>query len=220
MLIAEDLYLLLRTASIQESGPARRGEIALAGAVLAELHDEDRLAYTEERDGVEAGRVLVMDEEGAGHPAMDGALGRLLEVEGGLPQDALATMADGLTGELTEALAGSGTLAEDDKGEYRLSVEAEHSAEELRTELRELLRTGADPESDADRRLPKLLGLLAGADLAEAVLEPTDTTTDEDALAGREMQVTDDVWIRDVVAKALAPGGPVDSGGPTGAPVV
>lgn len=211
MLIAEDLYLLLLTASIQESGPVNRGELALAGAVLAELDEEDRLAYTEERDGVEAGRVLVMDEEGTGHPVLDGALRRLLKVEGGLPQDALAAMADGLTGELTDALTRSGVLEEGEQGAHRLSVEAEHSAEELRTELRDLLRSG----SASDARLTRLLGLIEGADLTDAVLEPADTTTDENELARRELGITEGVWIRDVVAKAVG-----TNGGSSGAPVI
>jgi hypothetical protein len=216
MLIAEDLYLLLLTATIQDSGPAHRDELALAGAVLVELDDLDRLAYTEEKDGVEAGRVLVMDEEGTGHPALDGALRRLLEVDGSLPQDAVVAMADGLTGELVAALTESGLLETTNEGAHRLSVQAEHSAENLRAELRDLLRSG----SASEPRLVQLLGLLAGADLADAVLAPADKTTDVDELASQELRLTEGVWIRDVVTKAIGPSGLPGSGGPLGAPVV
>lgn len=217
MLLAEELYLLIRTASIRDRGPALRGDLALAGAVLVELDENDRLAFTEERDGVEAGRVLVMDEEGTGHPALDGALGRLLEVEGGLPQDTLAAMAEGLTGELADALNRSGLLETAEEGADRVGVEAEHSAEELRTELRELRRSG----SASDQRIAQLLGLIVGADLVAVVLGPAGEATGETAdaeLARREFQATEGVWIRDVLAKAVQSGGMSEPG--TGPPLV
>ncbi|MGH3621223.1 MAG: GOLPH3/VPS74 family protein [Sciscionella sp.] len=224
MLIAEDLFLLLLGDTGDEPAASMRSELALAGAVLVELAEQERIGFTEQREDVEAGRVLVRDRSVTGHRALDGSLARLAEVEGSLPKDAISAIADGLRGELLTGLLRRGVLERpaeagdpgdptDQEPTILLPGPTEEHIASLRVALREVVRTGVR----SDERQLQLLALLSGADLEDAVLEPTDDTTDSDELDRRELLLTEGAWISGELAKALQRNDLPNAGG-TGGP--
>lgn len=204
MLVAEELFLLVQPGTVDDAedpfsgttyevADRRRSWLALAGAVLVELVESGRVAFTEATEEVEGGRLLVVDETRSGHPALDGALARLKDVEGSLSQDAIPAMAEHLPTELFETLAAAGAVHQP-AGEtyYRLNPQAGAENTRRLEALRELVRDGS-----GDERTRLLHALLWAVDLDAFVIG---TRADE------ARHIPTDIWITEELPKATAIG--------------
>ena len=200
MLIAEELFLLLRRDDGKpENAMAYRG-YGLAAAIITDLVVAERITLSDDKDP----RMTVLVPGSVGHPALDAAMTRL-EQRDGKKLSSLVT--DGKVGrekEVAEALTAAGVIRVEEKRALglvpeRYPVVDPEPERRIRERLRTVLLGGTPTPADAS-----LLSILQGLDVAPKVLEEERGVLGKKALKQRIEEVSTDVVAGETVAKAVA----------------
>ncbi|GAA5109692.1 GOLPH3/VPS74 family protein [Haloechinothrix salitolerans] len=195
MLLAEDLLLLSYDDDTGRKSGVENLDYALAGAVLIELAERDRLDITEN------GKLTVVDGSPTGHAVLDDWLDKAAKYEGKKPKDAVPSLSSGLADRVLTTLAERGILREE-KGKV-LGIfpttrwPAQDSSHELalRERLRSVLVDGAEP----DERTAPLIALLSAVDGVGEVVEKHER---KDAKRRAE-QIAEGNWASTATKKAV-----------------
>lgn len=200
MLIAEELFLLLRRDDGKpENAMAYRG-YGLAAALITDLVVAERITLNDDKDP----RLTVLAPGPVGHPALDAAMARL-EQRDGKKLSSLVT--DGKVSrekELAEALTAAGVIRIEEKRALglvpeRYPVVDPEPERRIRERLRTVLLGGTPTPADAS-----LLSILQGLDVASKVLEEEKGDLGKKELRQRVEEVSTDVAAGEAVAKAVA----------------
>lgn len=200
MLIAEELFLLLRRDDGKpENAMAYRG-YGLAAALITDLVVAERITLSDDKDP----RLTVLAPGPVGHPALDAAMARL-EQRDGKKLSSLVT--DGKVSrekELAEALTRAGVIRIEEKRALglvpeRYPVVDPEPERRIRERLRTVLLGGTPTPADAS-----LLSILQGLDVAAKVLEEEKGALGKKELRQRVEEVSTDVAAGEAVAKAVA----------------
>lgn len=200
MLIAEELFLLLRRDDGKpENAWAQRG-YGFAAAVVTDLVVAERVTLSDDRDP----RMTVLVPGPAGHPALDAALARLEQRDGkklsSLVTDGKVDRED----ELAAALAAAGVIRVEEKRALglvpeRYPVVDPEPERRVRERLRTVLVGGTASPADA-----ALLAILQGLDIAPQVLADERGDLGKKDLRRRIEEVSADVAAGDAVGRAVA----------------
>jgi len=200
MLIAEELFLLLRRDDGKpESSWAYRG-YGFAAALVTDLVVAERITLSDDKDP----RMTVLVPGPAGHPALDAAMVRLQDRDGkklsSLVTDGKVDRED----ELAAALASAGVIRVEEKRMLglvpeRYPVVDPEPERRVRERLRTVLLGGTAAPADA-----ALLAILQGLDIAPQVLEDERGDLGKKDLKRRIEEVSADVATGDAVGKAVA----------------
>lgn len=200
MLIAEELFLLLRRDDgTPEVWSAQRG-YGLAAAVITDLVIAGRITLSDDKDP----RMTVLQPGPLGHPALDAAMNRLTEREGKKLSSLVTDSRLAVETQTAQALAAAGVIGIVEKRALGL-VPAKYpvldAAPERRTrdQLRVVLAGGTPRPEDAT-----LLAILQGLGLASTVLKGEKGTLGRGDLKRRIEEVTTEVKAGDAVARAVA----------------
>lgn len=200
MLIAEELFLLLRRDDGKpENTWAQRG-YGLAAALVTDLVVAERLTLSDDKDP----RMTVLVPGPAGHPALDAAMTRLEQRDGkklsSLVTDGKVDRED----ELAAALAAAGVIRVEEKRALglvpeRYPVVDPEPERRVRERLRTVLVGGTASPADA-----ALLAILQGLDIAPQVLAAERGDLGKKDLGRRIEEVSADVAAGDAVGRAVA----------------
>ena len=200
MLIAEDLFLIMRRDDGKpESASAQRG-YGIAAAVITDLVLAERITLSDDKDP----RLSVLDRSPTGHVALDAAMTRLQERDGKKLSSLVTDRKVAVEAQVAEALAAAGVIAVEEKRALGLvptkypvlDPEPERRARE---QLRVVLAGGTPRPEDAT-----LLAILQGLGLAPKVLEAERGTLGRRDLKRRIEEVSTEVKTGAAVARAVA----------------
>lgn len=201
MLIAEDLALLLHD---DESGKGvvdrHTVGLALAGAVLVELAERERVRIAADGEDVKAGRVVVGDEP-LGDELLDDRLALIRDGRDRKPSSLLDGLRKDLRERVLERLVAAGELERQDRKALgvvsytRWPAGSGHREDEVRRDLDAALLHGADPSG----RTAVLVGLLSSIDAVQRVV----ATDDRKALKRRVEELADGPWATEAVRDAV-----------------
>ena len=199
MLIAEELFLLLRRDDGKpESSMAQRG-YGFAAALVTDLVVAGRITLSDDKDP----RMSVLQRGPVGHPALDAAMTRL-EVRDGKKLSSLVTDSKvAREAELAEALRAAGVIRIEEKRVLglvpeRYPVVDPEPERRVRERLRTVLLGGTATPGDA-----ALLSILQGLDVAPKVLEDEKGGLGKKELEQRIVEVSSDVATGDAVGRAV-----------------
>lgn len=199
MLIAEELFLLLRRDDGKpESMSAQRG-YGLAAAVITDLVVAERVTLSDDKDP----RVSVLQQGPPGHPALDAAMTRLQEREGKKLSSLVTDRKLAVEEEVAGALASAGVIGIEEKRALGL-VPAKYPVldpepeRRVREQLRVVLAGGTPRTEDAT-----LLAILQGLGIAPKVLEDEKGTLGRRDLKHRIEEVSGEVKTGEAVARAV-----------------
>src|SRR4051794_15772446 len=200
MLIAEELFLLLRRDDGKpESAMAQRG-YGLAAAVITDLVLAERVTLSDDRDP----RVTVLAPGPVGHRALDAALARLGTRDGKRLSSLVTDGKVAAEAELAAGLAAAGVIDVEEKRALGL-VPAKYPVldpepeRRVREQLRVVLQGGTPRPEDST-----LLAILQGLGIAPKVLAEEKGTLGRRELKRRIEEVSTDVAAGAAVAKAVA----------------
>ena len=206
MLIAEDLLLLLTAdASGKLAAPGPNVDVALGGALLAELALMDRVDIAGPDERVREGRLVVRDAGRTGDGVLDDALATIGQKEGRKPQSVVAALGKGTRARLYERLAEGGLLrAEEGRILGVLPTHrwpAEHTDHEaaVRAGLVTALRDGMS----TDPRTRALLSLLLALNAVHKAVDPDSVGLSKRELDERTKQIADGNWAAKAVRSAI-----------------
>ncbi len=206
MLIAEDLLLLLtndETGKLAVSPGAV--DVALGGALLAELTLMRRVDLAGPSEQVRTGRLIVRDATATSDPLLDEALATVGEKQGKKPQNVVTALGKGVRIRLYDRLAGRGLLQAESGKAIGIfprhnwpALDATHE-EAVRADLLTALRNAMT----ADPRTGALISLLLALN---AVPKAVDRAAAE--LSKREMnasakRIAEGDWASDAVRHAI-----------------
>lgn len=200
MLIAEELFLLLRRDDGKpESMSAQRG-YGLAAAVITDLVLSERITLSDDKDP----RMTVLDPSPAGHPALDAALTRLREREGKKLSSLVTDRRLAVEQQTAEALSAAGVIGIEEKRALGLvptkyPVLDPEPERRVREQLRLVLAGGTPRPEDAT-----LLAILQGLGVAPKVLDEERGTLRRRDLKRRIEEVSSEIKAGEAVAKAVA----------------
>ncbi len=200
MLIAEELFLLLRRDDGKpESVMAQRG-YGLAAAVITDLVVAERITLSEDKDP----RMTVLVPGPVGHPALDAAMVRLEKKDGKKLSSLVTDSKIAVERELAAGLRAAGVIDVEEKRALGLvpekyPVRDPEPERRVRDRLRTVLLGGTPTPADAS-----LLSILQGLEIAPKVLEEERGTLGKKELKQRIEVVSTDVVAGEAVAKAVA----------------
>ena len=200
MLIAEELFLLLRRDDGKpESASAQRG-YGLAAAVVTDLVLAERVTLSDDKDP----RMTVLVPGPAGHPVLDAAMARLEQRDDKLLSTLVTDRKLALERPVASALADAGVIRVEEKRAMglvpeRYPVVDPEPERRLREQLRLVLHGGTPRAEDAT-----LLAILQGLGVAGKVLEAEKGTLGRRELKRRIEEVSTDIKAGEAVAKAVA----------------
>jgi hypothetical protein len=200
MLIAEELFLLLRRDDGKpESAMAHRG-YGLAAAVITDLVVAERVTLSDDKDP----RMTVLVPEPVGHPALDAAMVRLEQRDGKKLSSLVTDGKVAVEREVAAALSAAGVIDVEEKRALGLvpekyPVRDPEPERRVRERLRTVLLGGTPTPADAS-----LLAILQGLEVAPKVLEEEKGTLGRKELKQRIEEVSAYAATGDAVAKAVA----------------
>jgi hypothetical protein len=200
MLIAEELFLLLRRDDGKpESASAQRG-FGLAAAVVTDLVLAERVTLSDDKDP----RMTVLVAGPAGHPVLDAAMARLEQRDGKKLSTLVTDRKLALERPVATALADAGVIRVEEKRAMGLVPERypvldPEPERRLREQLRLVLHGGTPRTEDAT-----LLAILQGLGVAGKVLEAEKGDLGRRDLKRRIEEVSTEVKAGEAVAKAVA----------------
>lgn len=200
MLIAEELFLLLRRDDGKpESVMAQRG-YGLAAAVITDLVVAERITVSDDKDP----RMTVLVAGPVGHPALDAAMVRLEKKDGKKLSSLVTDGKVAVERELAAGLSAAGVIEVEEKRVLGLvrekyPVRDPEPERRVRERLRTVLLGGTPTPADAS-----LLSILQGLEIAPKVLEAEMGTLGKKELKHRIEDVSTDVVAGEAVAKAVA----------------
>ena len=200
MLIAEELFLLLRRDDGKpESVTAQRG-YGLAAAVVTDLVLAGRVTLSDDKDP----RMSVLQPGPVGHPALDAAMSRLEQRDGKKLSSLVTDRRVAAEKELASALAAAGVIGVEERRALglvpaRYPVRDPEPERRLREQLRTVLAGGTPRVEDAT-----LLAILQGLGIAPKVLADERGTLGRRELKRRIEEVSTEVQAGEAVARAVA----------------
>jgi hypothetical protein len=200
MLIAEELFLLLRRDDGKpESASAQRG-YGLAAAVVTDLVLAERVTLSDDKDP----RMTVLVPGPPGHPVLDAAMARLEQRDGKKLSSLVTDRKLALERPVASALAEAGVIRVEEKRAMGLVPERypvldPEPERRLREQLRLVLHGGTPRTEDAT-----LLAILQGLGVAGKVLEDEKGDLGRRDLKRRIEEVSTEVKAGEAVAKAVA----------------
>ena len=199
MLIAEELFLLLRRDDGKpESASAQRG-YGLAAAVITDLVLAERVTLSDDKDP----RMTVLVPGPPGHPVLDAAMARLEQRDGKKLSSLVTDRKLALEHPVARALADAGVIRIEEKRALGLVPERYPVLEpEPERRVREQLRTvllGGEPRPED----ATLLAILQGLGVAGKVLEAEKGTLGRRDLKRRIEEVSTEVKAGEAVKKAV-----------------
>ncbi|PVY95469.1 GOLPH3/VPS74 family protein [Actinomycetospora cinnamomea] len=206
MLIAEDLLLLLTADDTGElAADGTNMNIALGGALLAELALMERLDVAGPDEHVREGRLVVRDPNPTGDGVLDEALARVGHKEGRRPQSVLTALGRRIRPRLYERLA-EGSLVRAEQGRI-LGIfpvhrwPAEHADHEtaVRADVLTALRQGLT----TDARTRALISLLRALKAVHKAVAPESVGLSKRELNERAKQIAEDDWVGKAVRSAI-----------------
>ena len=200
MLIAEELFLLLRRDDGKPESAMAQRAYGLAAAVITDLVVAERITLSQDKDP----RMTVLVPGPVGHPALDAAMLRLEQKDGKKLSSLVTDGKVAVEREVAAALAAAGVVAIEEKRALGLvpekyPVRDPEPERRLRERLRVVLQGGTPTPADAS-----LLSILQGLEVAPKVLENEKGTLGKRDLKQRIEDVSTDVVAGDAVAKAVA----------------
>jgi hypothetical protein len=199
MLIAEELFLLLRRDDGKpESASAQRG-YGLAAAVITDLVLAERVTLSDDKDP----RMTVLLPGPPGHPVLDAAMARLEQRDGKKLSSLVTDRKLALERPVATALADAGVIRVEEKRAMglvpeRYPVVDPEPERRLREQLRLVLHGGTPRTEDAT-----LLAILQGLGVAGKVLETEKGTLGRRDLKRRIEEVSTEVKAGEAVKKAV-----------------
>jgi Golgi phosphoprotein 3 (GPP34) len=199
MLIAEELFLLLRRDDGKpESASAQRG-YGLAAAVITDLVLAERVTLSDDKDP----RMTVLVPGPPGHPVLDAAMARLEQRDGKKLSSLVTDRKLALERLVATALAEAGVIRIEEKRALGLVAERYPVLEpeperRVREQLRTVLMGGEPRPEDAT-----LLAILQGLGVAGKVLEAEKGTLGRRDLKRRIEEVSTEVKAGEAVKKAV-----------------
>lgn len=200
MLIAEELFLLLRRDDGRPERVSTQRGYGLAAAVITDLVLAERITLSDDKDP----RMTVLVPGPAGHPALDVALARLEERDGKKLSSLVTDRKLAVEGPVARSLAAAGVIEIEEKRALGL-VPAKYPVldpepeRRTREQLGLVLRGGTPRPEDAT-----LLAILQGLGVAGKVLAEEKGTLGRRDLKRRIEQVSTEVKAGEAVAKAIA----------------
>jgi hypothetical protein len=199
MLIAEELFLLLRRDDGKpESASAQRG-YGLAAAVITDLVLAERVTLSDDKDP----RMTVLVPGAPGHPVLDAAMARLEQREGKKLSTLVTDRKLALERPVATVLAEAGVIRIEEKRALGLVPEKypvldPEPERQVREQLRRVLMGGEPRPEDAT-----LLAILQGLGVIGKVLEDEKGTLGRRDLERRVEEVTTEVKAGEAVKKAV-----------------
>ena len=206
MLIAEDLLLLLTaddTGKLAADGT--NTDLALGGALLAELALMQRVDIAGPGERVREGRLVVRDAGPTGDGVLDDALATVGDEEGRKPQSVVAALGKRTRARLYGRLAEAGVLrAEEGRilGVFHTHRwPAEHTDHEaaVRAGLDTALRHGGT----TDARTGALVSLLLALKAVHTAVPPESVGLSEHELNARAERIAEGDWVGKAVRSAI-----------------
>ena len=200
MLIAEELFLLLRRDDGKpESASAQRG-YGLAAAVITDLVLAERVTLSDDKDP----RMTVLVPGPPGHPVLDAAMARLEQRDGKKLSSLVNDRKLALERPVASALADAGVIRIEEKRGLGLVPERypvldPEPERVVREQLRRVLMGGEPRSEDAT-----LLAILQGLGIVAKVLDDERGTLGRRDLMRRIEEVSTEVKAGEAVAKAVA----------------
>lgn len=200
MLIAEELFLLLRRDDGKAESSMAYNGYGLSGAVITDLILAERVTVSADKDP----RLTVVDTTPTGHPVLDAALGRLTEKDGKKLSKLVTDRALNPEERVAASLADAGVVGVVDKKALglvpaRYPVVDPEPERRLRERLRTVIAGGTPSPADA-----ALLATLQGLDLAPRVLAEEKGTLGRKDLKRRIKEISDEAVAGLAVGQAVA----------------
>jgi hypothetical protein len=206
MLLAEDLLLVLTDDDTGKLAASRANvDLALGGALLAELALMDRVDVAGADERVREGRLVITDTNPTGDGLLDEALAIVGHKEGKKPKSVVARLGKGVRVRLYERLAKGGVLrAEEDRvlGIFPThrwpAADAAHEMS-VRAGLAAALRNGATTEE----RTGALVSLLHALKVAHKVMDPGSVGLSKKELNANAKRIAEGDWAAKAVRQAI-----------------
>ena len=200
MLIAEELFLLMRRDDGRPASAMAQRGYGLAAAVITDLVLAERITLSDDKDP----RMTVLVPGPAGHPALDAAMVRLEQRDGKKLSTLVTDGKLAVEKQVAAALASAGVIGIEEKRALGL-VPAKYPVVDpeperrTREQLRLVLAGGTPRTEDAT-----LLSILQGLGVAPKILDEEKGTLGRRDLKRRIEEVSRGVEAGDAVAKAIA----------------
>ena len=209
MLIAEDLLLLLTADDTGKlAADSTNTDMALGGALLAELALTERVDIAGPDERVREGRLVVRDASPTGDSVLDDALATVGHKEGKKPQSVVAALGKRTRVRLYERLAEAGMLrAEEGRilgifPTHRWPAEhADHEAA-VRASLVTALRHGVT----TDARTGALVSLLLALNAVHKAVDPESVGLSKRELNASAKRIAEGDWAAKAVRSAIDTG--------------
>ena len=206
MLIAEDLLLLLTADDTGKlAADSTNTDMALGGALLAELALTERVDIAGPDERVREGRLVVRDASPTGDSVLDEALATVGHKEGKKPQNVVTALGKRTRLRLYERLADAGLLrAEEGRilgivPTHRWPAEhADHEAA-VRASLVTALRHGVT----TDARTGALVSLLFALKAVHKAVDPDSVGLSKRELNARAERIAEGDWAAKAVRSAI-----------------
>ena len=206
MLLAEDLLLLVTADDTgRPAADSNNTEVALGGALLAELALTQRVDIAGPDERVREGRVIVRDAGPTGDSVLDDALATLGDKEGKEPQNVVAAVGERTRVRLYERLAEAGLLRAEEGRILGIFPThrwpAEHTGHEaavgasLATALRHGLAT--------DARTRALVSLLFALKAVHKAVDPESLGLSKRELNASAERIAEGDWVGKAVRSAI-----------------
>ncbi len=206
MLIAEDLLLLL-TADDTGKLAADRADtnMALGGALLADLAHMKRVDIAGPDERVRAGRLIVRDASPTGDGALDDALAMVGRKEDKKPQNVVAALGKGTRVRLYERLAEAGLLRSEDGRILGIFPTHRWPAGQTghKTALRAGLATALRHGGATDARTGALVSLLLALKAVHKAVTPESVGLSKGELNASAKQIAEGDWVGKAVRSAI-----------------
>jgi hypothetical protein len=199
MLIAEELFLLLRRDDGKAESATAQNAYGLAAAVITDLVLAERITLSDDRDP----RMSVLHHAATGHPVLDAGLARLRERDGKKLSGLVTDRKLALEGTIAASLVRAGVITIEEKRALGL-VPARYPMldpepeRRVRERLRVVLAGGTPSAGDST-----LLAILQGLGIAPKVLAEEKGTLGGRELKRRIEEVATEVLAGEVVRKAV-----------------
>jgi hypothetical protein len=206
MLIAEDLLLLLTADDTGKlAADSTDTDVALGGALLAELALMARVDVAGPGERLREGRLIVRDGGPTGDSVLDDALATIGDKEGKKPQSVVATLGKGTRARLYDRLAEAGLLrAEEGRilgvfPTHRWPAERTDHEAAVRAGLVTALREG----ETTDARTRVTLSLLLALKAVHKAVPPDAVGLSKPELKAHAKRIAEDDWVGKAVRSAI-----------------
>ncbi len=200
MLIAEELFLLMRRDDGKPESAAMQRGYGIAAAIVTDLVLAERITLSDDKDP----RMTVLLLDPTGHPASDAAMARLAQRDGKKLSSLVTDRKLAVEAQVATALQAAGVIGVEEKRMLgfvptKYPVLDPEPERRIRERLRVVLQGGTPRPEDAT-----LLAILQGLGVAPKVLDEERGTLGRKDLKRRITEVTSQVKAGEAVAKAIA----------------